>query len=115
MITKENMVLLKKLVEISVGKRTTIPKGRKITQLTERSMRVNIYPGQQIAKNSALSQSVSELANLKVVKNLDTQPDYQNSSKVMETTDELEETRITAQIPGAVGRKNSSISSATTS
>jgi len=55
MITKENMVLLKKLVEISVGKRTTIPKGRKITQLTERSMRVNIYPGQQIAKNSALS------------------------------------------------------------
>jgi hypothetical protein len=39
------MVLLKKLVEISVGKRSSIPKGRKINQLSERSLRVNIYPG----------------------------------------------------------------------
>lgn len=59
-ITNENMVLLKKLVDISVGKRSMLPQAAQGRKLTERAARINIYPGQKI-KSLNQKSSVAEL------------------------------------------------------
>jgi hypothetical protein len=58
MIAKENEVLLKKLVEISTGKRSSIPGPKFKAQLSNKP--ISIYPGQQQGQNT-ITQSAQDI------------------------------------------------------